>query len=442
MNPKTSTTKFVDPPASDKVLQNLIDKVIIPPSNNQSVTVITFPGAGKGAETKYLLSNHNKIPGFPPNHLATWLDMETFRPEEDFFFRNALQYIENFFTERLTDSAKRIMTETLNLQDIQRDKFEEVIFQLTRKDNFTIAIYLANFQLLSHASLHIESVKTLDYIRRISPHKISLSFYSHYEYDDAAIAKLGPISLYFAQSFVYGKDVEFDDESANRLFANQEKWNKIKFDPKFIQKAKELTPKDPSVMKYIAVKGLSDKEFQKSLIQENDIDKAYSIIGETWLDNRYRMILESLSSTSLAKLLQDKIEDPTPHLINTGIVDKFQDKNTFQVMNKLFAHYIEKSLDQIKTSLLPSAIQPISEDKSKVADLTAKELLVLRALEYHQGKTVTREEIASIMWGEEWENKYSDWAIDKLMSNMRKKLEGSNYAKSIKVLKGKGFILA
>lgn len=47
---------------------------------------------------------------------------------------------------------------------------------------------------------------------------------------------------------------------------------------------------------------------------------------------------------------------------------------------------------------------------------------IVRVLLQNKGKVVSREKIAETLWAEEWTEKYSDWAIDQLISKLRKKL--------------------
>lgn len=54
---------------------------------------------------------------------------------------------------------------------------------------------------------------------------------------------------------------------------------------------------------------------------------------------------------------------------------------------------------------------------------------------------VSRDEVAKSIWDENWTEKYSDWAIDKLMHEIRKKLRLSKTNYNIETINGKGYIL-
>lgn len=70
------------------------------------------------------------------------------------------------------------------------------------------------------------------------------------------------------------------------------------------------------------------------------------------------------------------------------------------------------------------------------------ERAVLEYLEAHPDVLISREEIAKVVWGEEdWEEKYSEWALGQLMYRLRKKMQQRSTTFSIETKKGEGFIL-
>ena len=77
----------------------------------------------------------------------------------------------------------------------------------------------------------------------------------------------------------------------------------------------------------------------------------------------------------------------------------------------------------------------------QVSALSLTESRVLEYLRNHSDTVVSREAIGAIVWGEEeWEDKYSDWAIGQLIYRLRKKLEYSSSSSSIQTRKGQGFV--
>jgi hypothetical protein len=73
---------------------------------------------------------------------------------------------------------------------------------------------------------------------------------------------------------------------------------------------------------------------------------------------------------------------------------------------------------------------------------SVSEFEVMKLLIDKKGEIVEKEEIAEAMWGKSWPDKYSDWAIDKLMSRLRKVMVSYGLPKKmITTKKGQGFII-
>lgn len=80
----------------------------------------------------------------------------------------------------------------------------------------------------------------------------------------------------------------------------------------------------------------------------------------------------------------------------------------------------------------------------QASDLFSKrERSVLLALLDASGQSVSRETLATILWGEHTQEKYSDWSIDQVMSRVRKKMKKDSVlcVYSIVAHKRKGFSL-
>lgn len=436
-NPNMLNKKFTDPPASDKTLQNLVDNVLKKSFKNLNTTIITFKGAGKGSELKYLLGQHKNIPNYPDKKLFAWLDLQYLKEDDDKVYRDALSYLNTVFHDSLehTDS----LSELLQKKRISHNDFCEFLYNLTFNEDYSITLMLGNFRYAyGNYPQKTSLANKIDTLRQVNPMKISLAFFCEEEFSDSQISDLKGLSLIFRQNFVYGKNVSFDEESAQRLFQNQAKWNKFKFSKNLIRKAVKLSSGDPYVMKFIATKAISDDKFAPKLISAKTIPESYKVIDSQWLNTRYQIIIKCLRKESITCLQKENFKNPTEFLLNTGLIRK--EGNIFTVINPLFQHYIESekhSFDKI-TILSPKDTTITQRELKKT--LTAKELLLLNLLKEEGSNLVTREKIAETMWGDKWEENYSDWAIDKLVSNLRKKLEKLKYPGVIKVLKGKGIM--
>lgn len=77
---------------------------------------------------------------------------------------------------------------------------------------------------------------------------------------------------------------------------------------------------------------------------------------------------------------------------------------------------------------------------SVLHQLTQTEQKILDALK-NSNELVSRDTVSKLIWGEEWELRYSDWALGQIMHRLREKLEKAKLPYAIETKKGEGFYL-
>lgn len=66
---------------------------------------------------------------------------------------------------------------------------------------------------------------------------------------------------------------------------------------------------------------------------------------------------------------------------------------------------------------------------------------ILKLMLASKGVIVSREAVAQAIWGADWEEKYSDWAIDQLVSRLRKRVAAVGMGRDcLKTVRGKGIV--
>ncbi len=114
--------------------------------------------------------------------------------------------------------------------------------------------------------------------------------------------------------------------------------------------------------------------------------------------------------------------------------------NTGEILN---SEYVKSSLLNIKkeTGLNPNLVTKEGLEFLQSLNLTevefesiklrstpsAQEINLIRAFQKNIEKPISRDEIAQILWGKASASKYSDWAIDKAISRLRKNILSANY---------------
>ncbi|MBI5151151.1 MAG: winged helix-turn-helix transcriptional regulator [Candidatus Pacebacteria bacterium] len=91
----------------------------------------------------------------------------------------------------------------------------------------------------------------------------------------------------------------------------------------------------------------------------------------------------------------------------------------------------------IREKMYRSALSPFEVDRFSY--LSGIEQTLIHEFLKRKNEVISREEIAQILWGEKYLEKYSDWAIDKTISRMRKNMEHHHSTISVQTIKGKGY---
>ena len=206
------------------------------------------------------------------------------------------------------------------------------------------------------------------------------------------------------------------------------------------------------------------KRYKANLISDKQIRQAYKMcggyfaIGEILVsdlslvdnidkclqDERICFLLETLwqccskeSQNILKNLVLGKKVNPTQYLLKTGMVSCES-----MIFSLLMERWIKELVSKEDFSLKEiNGVLWLAEENLEDR-LTYQEYQVLDWLWAKKGEEVSRDEVAKVMWGEKSNQSYSDWAIDKIISKIRKKIGDVGKKKKLKSIKGKGFILS
>lgn len=91
----------------------------------------------------------------------------------------------------------------------------------------------------------------------------------------------------------------------------------------------------------------------------------------------------------------------------------------------------------VREKMYRSVLSPL--EATQFSYLSGSEQTIMTELLKRKGEVVSREEIAQLLWGEKYVEKYSDWAIDKTISRIRKSMNRHHATTHIQTLKGKGY---
>jgi hypothetical protein len=156
----------------------------------------------------------------------------------------------------------------------------------------------------------------------------------------------------------------------------------------------KFTPDEQNILKNTATKTLTEKDHQS---HEYRYLKSIGLIGEEF--GRSMLLLPILNQI----------------ILNLSYVDEFRLAN-----GKILLKGIEVS-----------------------QEFSPEEKILITTLLEHKSEIISKEILAKKIWSDKWEDKYTDWALDRLTYRVRKKIQqlGIN-PKIIKSIKKKGVILS
>lgn len=423
---------FEYPIASEALLTKLIEKVIYKSYLNLHVTVNTFRWAGKPSELRYLLYNYQKIPNYRSDRLFLVLDFQSY-DDIGSIYKSSLTLLSTQFGFLLSDAKRDTLNSLTAKEVLGQSAYLEFLKALLTED-FNLTLIIENFKFThdgsANASLYVDLIDT---IKKINTDKISFIFMNDREFDARSKDSLQKIWQYVTFNQVWGLDLLFDNDSILQSITNHEQKYSINFSDLLKKKLAALTFGDPTTLKRALMLCINDANVLKQFEESVDPASIFDLLGQDWADERYKDILFNISDSSLNALIANDYKNLSEFVLKTGLVlDK---DDTKVLLNPLLDVFITLN----KSTLVEAQRNSIRTTPNDY--LSGQELIVFKHLIENTNSIISKDIVAELIWGPAWESKYSDWAIDKLVSNLRKKLQDNNYKKTIKSFKGKGIQL-
>jgi hypothetical protein len=133
-------------------------------------------------------------------------------------------------------------------------------------------------------------------------------------------------------------------------------------------------------------------------------------------------------------------DGPGKFIQQTGLAK--EDSAGWQLFSTMFAEYVAWLCKTLPPAISQQDGRLYLNQQPLDTVLSSQELLVFKLL-WQAGDQITdRDTIAEVLWGAGWEDKYSDWAIDQVISRVRRKLSDRSPDGLIKTIKGQGFVIA
>ncbi len=408
---------FDIPLLSPQLGSKYFEKFFLPTLKNQSIFLQTSAGMGDYSHLAYLSRQTHLFPEFKQN-LFMLLDLETFILDENLSLEEAFSSLKSTFLSRSSQDVA--WGATSNIFDI--------IFTLILKNDYRLCIMVDNFQALLDPKIDLSKrqcgIELLESFRKIAPNKLSFIFINQVQLPERLDISLGHFELYVRGEIEYKKDLIFDNESFDIGVKNRSTWWGIDFDIKFVEKLKMLGLNDPSVLRLmLEVYRSSPSNTLETFIKapSDDLSTIYELCAGP-LDNRYGKIFSYLQPTTQENLILGKSDT---YLENVGVTV------AGEPFTKLFGYYLQQK--RYKNQLIGN---PAFGDL-----LTPMEAQIYKMLTSYKGELVTKDDVAIAIWGDKWVENYNIAALDKHVSNLRKKLLQAGKSEKIQTLRNQGYIL-
>ncbi len=257
-----------------------------------------------------------------------------------------------------------------------------------------------------------QCIALVDALRLVSFTDTNFIFINQKDNTQLSYVGLDVIGGFLNKNIVWGKELYFDAPEITHLLQNESKRNNTKVNENIVGIISELSEGDPKVAIYLYYKWKEDNKALEQLLK-NEPKVIYETLDSKWLDARYASIVSSLTDNTYNDLLAGT---PNEYLANIGL-------NLY--MNPLFNFYLTERCS--------------TRESKNEFKLTGQEQILYSLLNKFKDETITRDDISEALWGDKADENYSDWAINKVVSELRKKINSKNL--EIKSVKGVGYIL-
>jgi hypothetical protein len=409
-SPKSSKSITLTPLISEHLFTQTYDLIIAPSLQGRAVTVITFKKAGVPFNLKHTILLASNTGQIPSSHLFVWFN---FSAESDStgLMLQVLMNIKRVHGERLAPHVTSVLNTILSKKVVTQGEFLAFFDFLAEDEKFNVTFVIKS---LETAFANISQSQLLSLTENIYSHCKSYSNFIFLSNSDFQQFTKDPAHTFWGEvqsNIVWGEKFLYDEPSILLSSKSFQDKQSVKFAPKFVEKLAKYSFGDPTVVLYAFYQSLSSEDFIASLMSKTKIEEIYETLGCDYLDWRFNLIIGKMQAEEVKALKSENIENR--YISKTGLLTK---NNKLTYLNPLFEYFVK---NRLKTSTRAS-----TTEKSQLSstELRGQELLVYNLLIAHTGEIVSKDKIAELIWGETWEQKYSDWALDKLISNLKKKL--------------------
>ncbi len=399
------------PLISDRLYDQITKLVLQPALKGQSVTVITFKKAGMPFNLKHAIELQLAEGRILPDTMFIWLPMGSAVVVTDLVLQVLLN-LKRIYATTFKSHVLEILNSILKKDSISQGEFL-AFFDFLANDEKSNLIFV--FKSFDEVYGHDSQKNTADFVESLYKHCKSYANFIFLTNSDFQNLTAQPTQTFwgeFQSNIVWGSNFIYDDTSVKLSAENFQQKNDVTLASKFVSTISMYSHGDPAVVLYSFYQTLTDKSLEEKIASLSKPGEVYNSLGPDFLDWRFNLIIAKMADVEIEalKLGNTKVR----YVTKSGLISQSDEKILY--LNPLFEHFVKYRLKR------GNFVHSTTSHIAKTVELSGQELLTYNLLSSHPGEIVSKDQIAAAIWGETWEQKYSDWAIDKLISNLKKKL--------------------
>lgn len=430
--------------------------------HSESFLIVGMPGLGKHDLFQTFEEKENfwqkLYPDYKNNFLIVFIDLSKLLKSTPIYFykllldrlcKVILKNIKN--DQEIEEITKKSHTESLDKNDLFAifSIIEDLLEFITKNKDYSVCFIFHDFAQLN--KFDKQFFNSLRALHNINSWNICLAFSSD-------------------QDILYVYNREIVDDLYGLFFTNQinlklftkkeayiimEEWEKdlnYKIPSKVKLRIYELSLGNLSYMKSLH-NIYQEPNQNKELLNKDNFKKLVKLNTIKVKNEKFWKALSIKDQDILKEFIKNKemkFKTKGQYLLKTQIITEINKKK--KVFSPLLENYIKYDLIQqtkkintitkerifvdIRNKLVYKDSLPLTKEP------TPSEYKILELLYKNKGKVVSRDELARAIWGNHLIEKYSDWAIDRTISRIRKKIgDSAKNPKFILTIKGRGLKL-
>ena len=357
---------------------------------------------------------------------------------------------QNIKEKEFLNKAKEILKDSKDKHDLFAifSGVEELVKNITQELEFKLCILIDDFSTL--ANFDKQFFNSLKAVRNINKWKITFAFSSNRDLLSTLNLKiLDELYDIFLNKQFWLKPINKKD-----AYLGMDEWERergIKLPKEVKKKIFEISGGHPGYMRALS-RVYFDNDKDMSVFDEDKIEKLadYNPVRarseKLWtrlLDEYKEFLIKFINNPHV------KTNHKSKYLENTGVI--LTKNGEPRLFSPLLQHFIQSRLKFKPTKEVPVKKGIYIEPKTKTVYVDGKplskeptnnEYKILKLLYKNKGNIVSREGLSEVLWGRNAIEKYSDWAIDRTISRIRKKIgDSASNPRFIQTIKGRGLRL-